>query len=58
MGLAGIFTGTIGLIIVLIVLYCLHKNKINKASERIAAGVGDRVDGWLTSGGYLRYYMT
>jgi hypothetical protein len=58
MNTTNIFSGTIGVIIVLIILYCLYKDKVSKMSERLASGVGGRVDGWMNSGGYLNYYMT
>ncbi len=58
MNLTHLFSGTIGIIVVLIILYCLYQSKFSQMSERLASGVTDRVDGWMTSGGYLRYYTT
>lgn len=58
MGLVSIFSGTIGLLIIIIVLYCLYKNRVSTLTERAASGIGQKVDGWMTTGGYLRYYMT
>ena len=58
MGLVGIFSGTIGLLIVIIVLYCLYKNRVQTITERAASGLTQKIDGWMTTGGYLRYYMT
>ena len=58
MGALGMISGSVGIVLILFILYMMYRNRFNVATQKKVKSGRARLSGWMTNGAYVGYYTT
>ena len=58
MGALGMISGSVGIVLILFILYMMYRHRFNIASQKEVKSGRQRLSGWMTNGAYMGYYTT
>ena len=58
MNLAGILSGSVGIFIIVLILYFMYRHRFNGIAIKTLETSNSKFGRWLANGAYINYYTT
>ncbi len=58
MGLLGIIMSSVGIVIIIVILYMMYRHRLTNVSFPVISMPHNRLKSWMSNGAYVNYYTT